>query len=123
MAHPIVGKTITKINVVGEEAIEFLCSDNTMYKMYHQQDCCEDVFLEDICGNLQDLIGVPVLQFEEVSNEEDDSGPRELGDDSYTWTFYKFATVHGYVTIRWYGSSNGYYSEDVEFVEINRRKK
>lgn len=63
---------------------------------------------------------MPLAMAEEVSST---SGPEgwqaDEYEDSYTWTFYKLATVKGYVTIRWYGSSNGYYSESVDFEQMN----
>lgn len=65
------------------------------------------------------MVNHPILQAEEVihKNEDPKGMSKELRnrsrDDSFTWTFYKFATIKGSVTIRWFGESNGYYSESV----------
>jgi len=107
----LLGKTLIHVEQLEDEMI-FDCSDATKYRMYHEQDCCEDVTIEDITGDLQDLLGHPILLAEEVVEEAD----TEYGSE--TWTFYKLSTVKGSVTIRWYGESNGYYSESVDFERI-----
>ena len=107
------GKTLSSVNGgVGYGEIVFVTSDGETYRMYHDQDCCESVSVEDIVGDLQDLVGSEILVAEEVESPADFD---EKYYDSYTWTFYKFATRKGYVDIRWLGSSNGYYSEGVSF--------
>lgn len=119
----LLGKTLTDISVNDDnDEIVFKCSDGTNYLMYHEQDCCESVMIEDVCGNWEDLIGSPILMAEDISNECCNE-PRIGYDESYTWTWYKFATVRGYVTVRWYGESNGYYSEDVDFGILKGEKE
>jgi hypothetical protein len=109
------GKTLSSISgSVGDGEIVFVTSDGETYRMYHEQDCCESVCVEDIAGDLQDLVGSEILIAEEVEGES----PADFeAYESYTWTFYKFATRKGYVDIRWLGQSNGYYSEGVSFVK------
>lgn len=97
----------------GSDEVIFKTLCGKWYKMYHSQDCCESVSLEDIEGDIADLINAPVLMAEESEN----SGEEEYG--TYTWTFYRFQTTKGFVVIRWYGSSNGYYSESVYLERIN----
>ena len=114
------GKILKDIKIEGTESILFIDKDDIEYEMFHDYDCCENVYIEDICGDINNLIGSKIIMAEEVINK--DLSPLNEFDESYTWTFYKFATVKGYVTIRWYGESNGYYSEKVDFV-INDKEE
>lgn len=118
----LVGKTLTSAVVKhGDDEIWFTTTDGDIYELYHSQDCCESVYIEDINGDLNDLVGSPITMAEESVSSELQAWENEEEEDdrdSFTWTFYKFATVKGYVNIRWYGSSNGYYSESVSFKKI-----
>lgn len=120
----LAGKTITSIEGLEIESDEvyFICSDGSKFLMYHEQDCCETVSIDDICGDVEDLLNVPILKAEEVSSEASDV-EREDADCSATWTFYHIHTIKGTVTIKWYGTSNGYYSERADFAKVYKGYK
>lgn len=111
------GLTFDSIEITKDDE-EVIFKGERTFRMYHYQDCCEHVYLEDVVGDLNDLVGYQILFAEEVVNQYDetdkftvDGKPRDPASE--TWTFYKLASEKGYVTLRWYGSSNGYYSESV----------
>ncbi len=99
-----------------EQQVTFV-TDKGTFKMCHLQDCCEEVVLEDVNGDLQDLVGHEILAAEETSNEEEGDCEHE------TWTFYHIRTLHTTITLRWYGTSNGYYSEGVDFYKVDEDGK
>ena len=108
----MIGKTFQKVlqrDDYGDELV--FENENEKFIFYHQQDCCESVNIEDITGDLSDLENTPILVAEERNGE---SGDEEDGYDDYEWTFYEFRTIKGSVTVRWYGTSNGYYSTSVD---------
>jgi hypothetical protein len=108
------GKTITNIEISKwKTSMTISCSDGYVYEIYHDQDCCEDVHLEDICGDLEDIIGTPILLAIESTSDKDPLPDAEC----FMWTFYTLRTIKGTVTLRWWGSSNGCYSVDVEVNE------
>lgn len=117
--NSLIGKTIIKIEGLEKNSdhVVFYTSDGNQYTMLHYQECCESVEIYDVNGDIEDLLNTPILKAEEYTSV--DENPEGIIPDfpgiSYTWTFYTLATAKGYVDIRWYGASNGWYSESVDF--------
>lgn len=111
----LLGKTIWNISINHDAAgdpreVRFCFDDLTTLCLFDAEygtgnDC--EVRLIDVEGKLSDLFGRPLTRAESVS-QSGSSDP--LWN---TWTFYRFATDKAFVTMRWGGRSNGYYSEEV----------
>ena len=121
----LVGKVLSKIDQNDDkDELIFTLDCGERYKLWHMQDCCESVTIEDISGDLDDLVGIPILLAEESTNTKnppegyDQDGSKDWYGETFTWTFYKISTNKGSVTIRWFGTSNGYYSESVDFDKV-----
>jgi hypothetical protein len=114
----MLGKT-PKVIIEGgsyKDELVFEFTDGSKCMFYHSQDCCESVQIEDVNGSWSDLIGHPLLVAEErVSREKPKGVETDPWAESETWTFYTFRSIGGSVDVRWYGNSNGYYSESVDF--------
>lgn len=100
------------------DSLIFKFNNGAEIKMYHELDCCENVEIVDIDGDLQDLVGGILIDFSERKSTIFDELRIQIKDikpteDSHTWTFYHIITSKASVIIRWLGESNGYYSEDV----------
>jgi len=111
----LTGKTVTKVEQLEDQSADLrfhFSEDEPTFNMGHTQNCCESVWLEDICGDLSDLENSPILEAEERPSDRD--YPLGDHDESYTWTFYRISTIKGTVVLRWYGTSNGYYSEEAD---------
>jgi len=123
----LIGKTLVDVKQT-DDTITFVGEAGSEWMLYHEPDCCEQVFIEDVNGDWQDLVGTPIVMAEVATNKDSDPPGFKAPEpedyrDSWTWTFYKFATVKGYVNARWYGESNGYYSEEVTFAKVAQQKR
>lgn len=104
----LTGMTITAV-VYKESDESLLIHLNThVLEMIHHQDCCETVYLADVVGSFEDLIGYPLLEVSETIVNTNSA------DYSSTAFYYNFRTVKANVQLRWAGESNGYYSETVD---------
>ena len=57
----LIGKICVFYERAGDEAITLIFSDGTALRMQHHQDCCETVEIEDLNGDLADLLYTPLL--------------------------------------------------------------
>jgi hypothetical protein len=109
----LVGNTIQSFRKTSDELDLILERD--AFRFYHMRDCCERVYIYDIIGDLNDLVGSPIVKAtEEISRDwPDDVNEDAPSYDEFTWTVYTFHTNNHKVAVRWLGTSNGYYSERV----------
>jgi len=116
----LLGKTFVKVSSYGEgKCLAFFEKGGKVFAFFHEQECCEEVTIEEIAGELSSLEGNPILVAEESTQEKGGCDDNE----HQTWTFYKFATIKGWVDVRWCGVSNGYYSEKVSLFEYEDKEE
>jgi hypothetical protein len=119
----MIGRTMESVvGKVGDDELVFVAEDGAKFRFFYEEDCCASCTINDIAGDIPDLIGSPILQAELISTKsgDEDSNPDDKPSrhsDSWTWSFYKFRTNKGDVTISWLGESNGYYNESVSYEE------
>lgn len=123
----LVGLTLTAIDAKRDDEdgdiveLWFRTECGRTFRMFHEQDCCETVYLNDCGGcSIEDVVGDTILHAETASTQGDEVMQKFFseGGERHLWTFYKISTVFTSLTLRWLGSSNGYYAEDVSFVEV-----
>lgn len=109
----LIGEIIKDI-AYDDETISFI-TDKNVFKFEHLRDlhrnCYELVYLQDIIGDLSDLIDSPITLAECRTNE--------LENGCLKYTLYHLVTIKGRVDIRFNGFSNGHYSMDVDITKMN----
>lgn len=111
------GKIIQEIRGCKKHSDEvtIMFTDGSCLKFYHQQDCCESVLLEDYDITPEWLVDSKIISVEErIYRSGEGIEPLNTYDQSYTWSFYAIKTSSSTMVLRWYGESNGWYSETVD---------
>ena len=106
----MIGKKV--VGIYYDEENFQIRTDDCVYAFYHNQDCCESVYLTQVDGISDKIIGSRIVIAEEVTDSKSVAG------GSITWSFYKIGTNKGMIDLRWQGESNGYYSESVDLIKI-----
>ena len=129
------GQTIRKVDSwdMNDDRIT-LTTDKFWYDFHHEQTCCETVKLIDVVGNLDNLKGKKIVDAKCIIVESEKTKKRpswvswfvmtKYGGESNTWTEHILVTEDGIqVIMRWFGSSNGYYGEQVDITQHPKRKE
>lgn len=111
----LIGKTIVAFRFAVAEVI-IDTKDGTRFCLYHKQDCCESVVLQELVGDIKTLLNEVVLEATQTFETPEDSEEHE----SVTLTDFTIRTAKGTVVLHWIGKSNGYHSETVEITKETR---
>lgn len=114
---------ITNVKTDKNFEIVFETENNKKITMFHEQNCCENVFIYSKTDNLDILIGKTILDVTETFLEDetfDRSIEEEYNQVFFTWTFYKFFykgidNKTEEIEMIWFGTSNGYYDIGIQF--------
>lgn len=93
----------------GSQEVYFECEDGTKYFLYHYQVCSEKVYIEEIAGNINDIIGCKINIADVVT-----SGNSNI----FLQTFFTLSSDKGSLIFRWIGESVGSVLVDVSFNEV-----
>jgi hypothetical protein len=92
-----IGRTLTSITCEpGGKEMFFKFDDGHDYKMYHPQFLCETVFLHGFVGDLNNLIGTPI-----ISAEKMDTDDIHREDSVHPVFSYRLRTAMGAVDFNW----------------------
>lgn len=108
----MVGRVVKYVDIDYDQ-MKITCEDNSVFTFYHEQDCCECVYITDTEGEPMSLKGWKLLL---VDMEE--TIHQSYGYESKTTTVVKFVTDENTVSVKWIGESNGYYSESVDLKQF-----
>lgn len=92
-----------------EKCIEIHFDDATVYLLTHAQECCEDVYIESVDPDFEKDEGARLLRLEEYLAE---------AENKPTYTFYRIITDKMTYVVRFFGESNGYYSENASVYAV-----
>lgn len=98
--HGLLNHTFTKVVQIDESIV--FSNTTTTVVLAHIQECCENVWIESVNGDLSDLVNTPILKAEEKEGVS--------LCNTYTWYFYTIATIKGYVDIRFCADADTMYS-------------
>lgn len=104
----LLGQTFSKVHV-SDDAVHFYIEGKLKFKMCHVQECCESVYLGDITGDLDDLVGSPILDAKETY-----SYSKEVGE----CYFYDIRTLKGSVTFRFMHEYAAMYSSKASLIFV-----
>lgn len=103
----------------GSDKLIIHTDNDTIITQYHDQDCCESVYIAQVDQDPNKYIGAEIYELDErtirkgLDNITHPDPDIDYEPESWTATFYTLKTSKGYLDWRWQGESNGYYSESV----------